>query len=93
MALPVEISEFVFQEIQAVPKQNRIAKAALDRFTWGLAARVGSHNIAVNCLKPKNVVGTEGMRYWAPGEQRKGWTFTDKMVKCAIFWSDRMRAA
>ncbi|MEW6668781.1 MAG: SDR family NAD(P)-dependent oxidoreductase [Thermodesulfobacteriota bacterium] len=61
------------------------AKAGLDRFTWGLAAEVGRFNIAVNGLKPKQPVDTEGMRYWAKEEERKGWVPPDKMVKCAIF--------
>jgi citronellol/citronellal dehydrogenase len=61
------------------------AKAGLDRFAWGLAAEVGRFNIAVNCLKPKQPVDTEGMRYWARQEDRKGWVSPDKMVKCAIF--------
>jgi citronellol/citronellal dehydrogenase len=61
------------------------AKAALDRFTWGLAAEVGRFNIAVNCVKPHRVVDTEGMRFWVPEEERKGWVSTDKIVKCALF--------
>jgi citronellol/citronellal dehydrogenase len=62
-----------------------VAKAGLDRFTWGLAAEVGTYNIAVNCLKPKRVVDTEGMRFWAKEEDRQGWVPPDKMVKCAVF--------
>ncbi|MBN1104782.1 MAG: SDR family NAD(P)-dependent oxidoreductase [Deltaproteobacteria bacterium] len=62
-----------------------VAKAGLDRFTWGLAAEVGTYNIAVNCLKPKQVVDTEGMRFWAKEEERRGWVPPDKMVKCAVF--------
>jgi citronellol/citronellal dehydrogenase len=62
-----------------------VAKAGLDRFTWGLATEVGKYNIAVNCLKPKKVVNTEGMRYWAKKEERQGWVPPDKMVKCAVF--------
>jgi len=62
-----------------------VAKAGLDRFTWGLASEVGKHNIAVNCLKPKQVVDTEGMRFWAKEEERRGWVPPDRMVKCAIF--------
>lgn len=61
------------------------AKAGLDRFTWGLAAEVGRFNIAVNGLKPKLPVDTEGMRYWAREEERAGWVPPDKMVRCAIF--------
>jgi citronellol/citronellal dehydrogenase len=62
-----------------------VAKAGLDRFTWGLAVEVGKHNIAVNCLKPKRVVNTEGMRFWAKEEERRGWVPPDKMVKCSVF--------
>ena len=62
-----------------------VAKAGLDRFTWGLASEAGKHNIAVNCLKPKQVVDTEGMRFWAKEEERRGWVEPDRMVKCAIF--------
>jgi NAD(P)-dependent dehydrogenase (short-subunit alcohol dehydrogenase family) len=62
-----------------------VAKAGLDRFTWGLAVEAGKYNIAVNCLKPKKPVDTEGMRFWTKEEDRKGWVSPDKMVKCAIF--------
>jgi NAD(P)-dependent dehydrogenase (short-subunit alcohol dehydrogenase family) len=62
-----------------------VAKAGLDRFTWGLAVEIGKYNIAVNCLKPKEPVDTEGMRFWTTEEERKGWVPPDKMVKCAIF--------
>ncbi|HUJ89242.1 MAG TPA: SDR family NAD(P)-dependent oxidoreductase [Syntrophorhabdales bacterium] len=61
-----------------------VAKAGLDRFTWGLATEVGRFNISVNCLKPKNVVDTEGMRSWVKEEERKGWVSPEKMVKCAL---------
>lgn len=62
-----------------------VAKAGLDRFTTGLAVEVGKYNIAANCLKPKEVVDTEGMRFWTNEEERKGWVPPDKMVKCAVF--------
>jgi NAD(P)-dependent dehydrogenase (short-subunit alcohol dehydrogenase family) len=62
-----------------------VAKAGLDRFTLGLAVEIGKYNIAVNCLKPKEPVDTEGMRFWTTEEERKGWVSPDKMVKCAIF--------
>lgn len=62
-----------------------VAKAGLDRFTWGLAVETGNYNIAVNCLKPKEPVDTEGMRFWTTEGERKGWVSPDKMVKCAIF--------
>jgi 3-oxoacyl-[acyl-carrier protein] reductase len=63
-----------------------VAKAGLDRFTWGLAAEVGRYNIAVNCIKPKAVVDTEGMRFWMKSEaQRVTWQSPEKMVKCVRF--------
>lgn len=61
------------------------SKAALDRFTWALAAEVGKYNIAVNALKPAGVVDTEGMRLWVPEEERHGWTSAAAMVTCAVF--------
>lgn len=62
-----------------------VAKAGLDRFTWGLAAEVGRFNIAINCLKPYRVVDTEGMRFWVKEDERKDWVTPDKMVKCSVF--------
>ena len=62
-----------------------VAKAGLDRFTYGLSAEVGRFNIAINCLKPHGVVDTEGMRFWVKEEERKDWVTPEKMVKCAIF--------
>jgi citronellol/citronellal dehydrogenase len=62
-----------------------VSKAALDRFTWALAAEEGKHNIAVNAVKPWGVVSTEGMRLWVPEEERFGWKSPASMVTCAIF--------
>jgi citronellol/citronellal dehydrogenase len=61
------------------------SKAALNRFTWALAAEVGRHNIAVNALMPSKVIDTEGMRLWAGEEERRGWSTPDSMVECAVF--------
>jgi len=62
-----------------------VAKAGLDRFTYGLAVECGKQNIAVNGLKPKEPVDTEGMRFWTKEEDRKGWVSAEKMVQCAVF--------
>lgn len=63
-----------------------VAKAAVDRFTYGLAAEVGRHNIAVNSIKPKAPVDTEGMRFWLNGnETPQEWVSPGKMVKCVLF--------
>jgi NAD(P)-dependent dehydrogenase (short-subunit alcohol dehydrogenase family) len=62
-----------------------VAKAGVDRFTWGLASEVGKFNIAVNCLKPHHVIDTEGMRFWVKEDDRKDWVTPEKIVKCSIF--------
>jgi len=62
-----------------------VSKAALDRFTWALAAEEGRHNIAVNAVKPWGVVSTEGMRMWTPAEEQVGWKSPASMVACAVF--------
>ncbi len=63
-----------------------VAKAGVDRFTYGLATEVGRYNIAVNSLKPKAPVDTEGMRFWLTDEEKaKGWVSPEMMVKCALF--------
>lgn len=68
-----------------------VAKAALDRLTWGLASEAGCHGVAVNALKPVKVVDSEGMRFWTSEEERKDWTPPDRMVACAVFLA-RQRA-
>lgn len=62
-----------------------VAKAGLERLTWGLATELGKYNIAVNALKPKGVVDTEGMRFMLPNADRSQWVSPDRMVKAAIF--------
>lgn len=66
-----------------------VSKAGLDRFTWGLAVEAGKYNVAVNCLKPKKPVDTEGMRFWTAEEDRIGWVSTENMVKCAVFLAEQ----
>ena len=62
-----------------------VAKAGIERFTWGLAAEVSKHNVAVNCLKPRGAVDTEGMRFWNPKVDWSQWDSPEMMVKAAIF--------
>jgi NAD(P)-dependent dehydrogenase (short-subunit alcohol dehydrogenase family) len=62
-----------------------VAKAGLDRFTWGLAAEVGRYNIAVNAIKPAKVVDTEGIRFWLPDADKSQWQSPERMVKCVAF--------
>ena len=61
------------------------AKAGLERFTWGLAAELGPHNIAVNVLKPLRPVLTEGFSAQRPDADFSTWATPDAMVKAAVF--------
>lgn len=61
-----------------------VSKAGLERFTWSLASEVGRYNIAVNALKPKEGVDTEGLRL-VSSETSKKFDKPDRMVKVAIF--------
>jgi NAD(P)-dependent dehydrogenase (short-subunit alcohol dehydrogenase family) len=64
-----------------------VAKAGLERFTYGLATEVGRYNIAVNCVKPRGIVDTEGMRFMNPGADYSTWDSPDTMVKAAVFFA------
>jgi citronellol/citronellal dehydrogenase len=63
-----------------------MAKAAIERFTYGLAAEMAEHNIAVNCVKPRGSIGTEGVRLWANirGAQTT-WDTTEMIEKATLF--------
>jgi NAD(P)-dependent dehydrogenase (short-subunit alcohol dehydrogenase family) len=65
------------------------SKAGLDRFTLGLATEVGRYNIAVNTVKPHNVVNTEGMRLWMPGADHSKWQSADMMVKAVTLFASQ----
>lgn len=49
-----------------------MTKAALERFTLGLAKEMRKHNIAVNALRPDFTV-TEGVRLFLPDVDTSGW--------------------
>ena len=61
------------------------SKAALERLTWGLAAELGPHNIAVNALKPLRPVATEGFRFQRPDADFSTWATPDDMAKATVF--------
>ena len=61
------------------------SKAALERMTYGLATELGKFNIAVNCLKPRGAVETEGMRFLHPDADWSRWDTPEMMVKAALF--------
>jgi len=60
-------------------------KRALSALHGGLAAEVGKHNIAVNCLKPKNIIETEGGRFWLKDSGEIKFQSADRWVRCIIF--------
>jgi len=61
------------------------SKAAIDRFSWGLAEEVGKYNIAVNCLKPRGPVLTESNKLNNPDVDSSGWDSPELMAKAAVF--------
>ncbi len=62
-----------------------VAKAAVERLTWGLSAELGQHNIAVNVLRPLRPVITEGFQAQRPDADYSTWATPEDMVKAAVF--------
>ena len=62
-----------------------VSKAGLERFTKSLASEVGKYNIAVNSVRPRNGVDSEGFRAVAPPDIVAKADSSDRMVKVAIF--------
>lgn len=61
-------------------------KAAVERFTTALAEEVTPHNVAVNAIKPRGAVSTEGMRLQNPDADWSSWDQPDDfMVKAIVF--------
>lgn len=60
------------------------AKAGLERFSWGLSAELGRHNIAVNVLKPLRPVLTEGFQAQRPDADYSTWATPEDMVKATV---------
>ena len=70
-----------------------VAKAAIERFTNALADEVLDHSIAVNAIKPRGEVDTEGMRYWNPDADFSRWDKAeDFMVKGILFLGSQTAA-
>ena len=59
-------------------------KAAIERFTMGLAREVKPYNITVNALVP-TFTDTEGIRVWLPERERAGWQTTELWGDNAVF--------
>ncbi len=62
-----------------------VSKAALERFSVGLAEEAGPFNVAVNCLKPRGAVDTEGMRYLHTSADKSRWDPPDMMIRACVF--------
>lgn len=62
-----------------------VAKAGVERLTWGMAVELQPYNIAVNAVKPTKVIDTEGMSFNAENVDKSGWTTPETMVKCILF--------
>jgi citronellol/citronellal dehydrogenase len=61
-----------------------VTKAALNRFTVGLAEELREHHIAVNALMPDNTE-TEGWSYLNPDIDRSSWQRPDVWGRYAVF--------
>lgn len=61
-----------------------VTKAAIERFTYGLAEEVREYNIAVNAMCP-GYTDTEGIRVWASGVDRSGWQKPEMWGRYAVF--------
>lgn len=62
-----------------------VSKAGLERFTYGLAAEMGKYNIAVNALKPRGALDTEGLRLIMSNDNRLQVDSPERMVRAAVF--------
>lgn len=61
-----------------------VTKAAIERFTYGLAEEVKEYNIAVNALCP-SYTDTEGLRFFAPGVDGSKWQKPEMWGRYAVF--------
>jgi len=59
-----------------------VTKAALERFTLGLAREMRKHNIAVNALRPALTV-TEAVEFFMPDADTTGWQSPETWGKYA----------
>ena len=65
-----------------------VSKAAINRFTIGLADELKSHSIAVNALVPDNTV-TEGWSFLNPSADKSGWSSPERWGAYATFVASR----
>ena len=65
-----------------------VSKAAINRFTTGLAAELKPHKIAVNALAPDNTV-TEGWSFLNPSADKSEWSKSERWGSYAVFVASR----
>jgi NAD(P)-dependent dehydrogenase (short-subunit alcohol dehydrogenase family) len=70
-------------EVKIIGQSYGASKAALERLSWGLAAELGCHNIAVNVLKPLKPVLTEGFIAQRPDGDYSSWSTPEAMATAA----------
>lgn len=64
------------------------SKAAIERFTWGLANEVKGHGIWVNAIEP-GYVETEGSHVLSPDEDKTGWQKPEMWGEYIVFLATR----
>src|SRR5438552_3880855 len=62
-----------------------VSKAALERFTTGLAENVQPHGIAANCFRIDVPIASEGFVYNAPELDRSDWEPTAVGAEAALW--------
>jgi NAD(P)-dependent dehydrogenase (short-subunit alcohol dehydrogenase family) len=62
-----------------------VSKAGLERFSRSLASEVGKFNIAVNALKPREGIETEGLRSVSRGVGSERWESPGRFLKASVF--------
>jgi len=61
-----------------------VTKAAIERFTYGLAEEVREYNIAVNAMCP-SYTDTEGIGVWTPDVDKSAWQKPEMWGRYAVF--------
>lgn len=82
----INISSVVAEKVGHVPLTGLaydVSKAALNRFTQGLAKELKEYHIAVNALMPDNTL-TEGWSYLNPGIDKSFWQKPEEWGRYAV---------
>lgn len=80
----INISSVVGTRMISFDVAYGVTKAAIERFTRGLAEELKEYNIAVNALCP-SLTDTEGFGQWMPGVDRSGWQRPEMWGRYAVF--------